>query len=376
MDERVRFVSGYSSELYEFKELCERFGISRKTGYKWVRRYLEEGVDGLKDRSRAAHCCPHRTPERVEVELVQARRAHPSWGPKKLVAWLMEHGPNLEWPAPSTAGEILNRHGLVQPRALRRRCWHPGRPIVAMDAVNDVWSVDYKGEFRLGSGYYCYPLTVLDGCSRFLLACRGRESPSEIEARPVFERLFREYGLPLQMLSDNGQPFASFGVGGLSKLAVWWVKLGIQPLHIEPGHPEQNGRHERLHRTLKAETARPPAATMPAQQRAFNRFRKEYNEERPHEALNQRPPASVYRPSQREYPKKVPEPEYPGHYEVCRVGPSGAFHWGNEMPFLGKVFNGEDVGLEEIDDGVWSIYFGPLLLARFDERTGQICEPG
>lgn len=372
MDERVRFVGDRHSGLYMFTELCERYGISRKTGYKWIQRYREQGVDGLKDRSRAAHRCPHRTPSSIQAQLVRARRSHPRWGPKKLVAWLAKRHPEVTWPALSTVGEILKRHGLVEPRVRRRRCWHPGRPVVEMSSVNDVWTVDFKGEFRMRDGQYCYPLTVVDGRSRYLLGCRARPSVSEQGSRPVFERLFRTFGLPSQILSDNGQPFASSGIGGLSKLSLWWVKLGIQPLRIERGHPEQNGRHERLHRTLKAETARPPRAHMAAQQQAFWRFRREYNEHRPHEALEQETPASIYHCSQTPYPKKLSPVEYPQHYEVRRVGPSGSFNWRSERTFLGKVFRGEDLGLKEIDDGIWSVYFGPLILGRWDERSRQM----
>lgn len=374
MDERVDFVSDHRSELFTMTELCERYGISRKTGYKWIGRYADEGVDGLKDRSRAAHECPHRTPERIEGGLLAARRSHPLWGPKKLVAWLAKREPEVAWPAPSTVGGILKRHGLVQERAKRRRCWHPGKPIVEMAAPNDVWTADFKGEFRMGSGPYCYPLTVADGMSRYLLDCRGRKSVSETGARPVFERLFLDHGLPQQILTDNGQPFSSPGVGGLSKLSVWWVRLGIQLVRIERGHPEQNGRHERMHRTLKAATARPPAATMVGQQRRFNHFRREYNEERPHEALGQQTPATFYRSSERTYPKRLPPMQYPGHFEIRRGGPSGAIYWKGKKPFIGKVFCGEDLGLEEIDDGIWSVYFGPLLLCRFDERQSQIVQ--
>lgn len=371
LDQRIRFIGLYQSSYYSFTELCERFGISRKTGYKWIRRFEVERWAGLEDQSRTANTCPHRTPKEVEAHLVSARKAHPSWGPRKLLISLSEKQPQVDWPAASTVGDILKRHGLVKKRKRRPRCWHPGRPVVPMKAPNDVWTVDFKGEFRLRDRQYCYPLTVLDGASRYLLACRGLPSTSERGARPQFERMFRKYGLPEQILMDNGQPFASHAIGGLSRLSVWWIRLGIQPLRIERGHPEQNGRHERFHRTLKAETARPPRANMACQQRAFNQFLREYNEERPHEALGQTPPGRSYTASPRPFPKKLPKPEYPGHFEVRSVGPSGAIHWKATMPFVSKALRGQSVGLEEVDHGIWSVYFCSLLLGRFNERAGR-----
>lgn len=371
LDQRVRFIVAYQSETYSITELCERFGISRKTGYKWIQRFESEAWEGLKNRSRAARTCPHRTSEWMEAQLVAARKSHPTWGPKKLLFKVGESHPELKWPAASTVGDILKRHGLVKKRKRRPRCWHPGRPIVSMRKPNDVWTVDFKGEFRMGDRQYCYPLTVVDGSSRYLLACRGLPSTSEATARPQFERLFRKFGLPRQILSDNGQPFASHAIGGLSLLSIWWVRLGIQPLRIEPGHPEQNGRHERLHKTLKAETIRPPKANMARQQRAFNRFIREYNEERPHEALGQKPPGRSYSASPRPFPKRLPEPGYPSHFEIRRVGPSGAIHWRSTTPFVSKALRGQSVGLEEVDHEIWSVYLGPLLLGRFDERAGR-----
>ena len=240
-----------------------------------------------------------------------------------------------------------------------------------MEAANDVWTVDFKGEFRLGNRQYCYPLTIVDGFSRYLLACRGLTSVRESEARPVFEQLFRHYGLPVQILSDNGSPFASHAIGGLSRLSVWWIRLGIQHVRIQRGHPQQNARHERMHRTLKAESARPPKASRAAQQRAFDRFRREYNQERPHESLGQTPPARSYKASTQSFPKKLPKPDYPGHFEIRRVGPSGTIHWKKTTPFIGKPLQGQDVGLEEVDDGIWSLYFGPVLLGRLNEKRGK-----
>lgn len=372
MRERLRFIVDLERNLYTMTELCEHHGISRKTGYKWAARYVAEGLDGLKDRSRAPKRCPHQTEDRAVKALVDARRKHPRWGPKKLVAWLAKRYPTWNLPAPSTAGDILKRHGLVKPRTRRRKSPHPGRPKVEVHRPHDLWSCDFKGQFRMGNGRYCYPLTVADRYSRYLLGCEGRESVAYVGARPVFERLFQEQGLPKAMLSDNGTPFSSTGLAGLSRLSVWWIKLGIQPLRIAPGCPQQNGGHERMHVDLKAETTRPPAAQLGAQQRLFDAFRTEFNDERPHEALDQRTPAEVYEPSPRAYPRRVPEVTYPGHFEVRRVRSDGRIRWQGRFLFISEVLIGERVGLEEVDDGIWSLHFASLQLARFDERDRSL----
>lgn len=376
MKQRVRFISDLESCLYTMTELCERYGISRKTGYKWAERYVAEGVDGLQDRSRAPKSCCHGTPEELVAVLVELRRAHPTWGPRKLLAVLRKREPELSWPAPSTVGGILKRQGLVEGgrRRARRSCSHPGRPSVQASAPNGVWTGDFKGQFRTSDGCLCYPLTVADAYSRFLLGVEGLDSVSESQAWPVFERLFREYGLPEALRTDNGSPFASAGaVGGLSRLSVRWIKLGIRLERIEPGHPEQNGRHERMHRTLKQETARPPAASRAAQQDRFDQFRLVYNEQRPHEALALRTPGELYCPSPRPYPSQFLEPEYPGHFEVRSVRRGGEIKWQGEFVFVSEALAGERVGLEEYEDGLWAVYFGSLLLAKFDEQERKLC---
>ena len=374
MKERMCFIADLERNLYTMTELCDRHGISRKTGYKWSQRYVAEGIDGLKDRSRAPKSCPHRTEDRVVKALVEARWKHPRWGPRKLLVWLGKRHQKWEWPAPSTAGDILKRHGLVEPRRRRRKRQHPGRPKLEVNSPNDLWSCDFKGEFRMGDRRYCYPLTVADRCSRYLLGCDGQLSTAHVGVRPIFERLFREKGLPKAMLNDNGTPFSSTALAGLSRLSVWWIKLGIQPLRIEPGHPEQNGGHERMHRDLKAETTRPPAAELAAQQRRFDTFRKEFNEERPHEALGQRTPAELYEPSPRSYPQRLPEMDYPGHYEVRRVRSDGRIKWQGQFLYISEALIGERVGLEEVDDGIWSLHFASVPLARFDERDRRLKE--
>jgi len=243
-----------------------------------------------------------------------------------------------------------------------------------MCAPNDVWTADFKGEFLTRDHRYCYPLTIADGYSRYLLACRGQRSTALHSARQSFQAAFRAYGLPLQILTDNGTPFASTAIGGLSRLSVWWIKLGIHPVRIEPGRPDQNGRHERMHRTLKAETTRPPAANLAAQQRRFERFRLCYNEQRPHQGLKGQVPAAHYRPSPRPYPEREPEIRYPGHFKVLRVCANGCLKWHNRFIFITTVLHTESLGLEPIDDGLWSVYFGPVLLGRISERDYKFWE--
>ena len=369
MDQRIRFISDYLEGFFPFTELCQHFGISRKTGYKWVKRYFEEGLVGLEDRSRAPKHCPHRTENRCEAELIQERLRHPRWGPRKLLARLKRRYPDLPWPAVSTAGAILKHHGLVKPRGRRRPRSMPSPPRIRAEAPNELWTVDFKGEFRTGDRQLCYPLTMVDYASRYFLSCKVRSSTATRHARPVFEAVFEEFGLPRMILCDSGSPFgAARTPRRLSRLAVWWIKLGIQPLCIQPGHPEQNGAHERLHRTLKAETARPPAPDFPTQQASFDRFRCEYNTERPHEALEMRTPAEFYKPSPRPYPEKLPEVEYPGHYEIRRVDRAGVLYWKGRRIFISEIFHGEPIGFEEINDGLWSVYFAQVLLGRYDER--------
>jgi transposase InsO family protein len=373
MDQRVRFAGALVSDLYTMTELCAAYGISRKTGYKWAERYRREGIDGLKDRSRAPGSCPHRTEPRCEEALVAERQKRPRWGPRKLLKLLEPQHPDWGWPAESTAGEILKRHGLVESRRCRPRRLPRSKPTVETAEPNDLWTADYKGEFRMGNRRLCYPLTVADQHSRYLLACDGRTSVARDGTRATFERLFAEYGLPSRILTDNGLPFAGpRSPRRLSRLSVWWIQLGIEPIVTQPGHPEQNGCHERMHRTLKDATARPPASCMRTQQRAFDVFRAEYNEIRPHESLEMRPPATLYAPSARPYPKKTPQTEYPGHWEIRRVSRSGEFAWRGQMLYLTATLAGQNIGLHEIDDGIWSLSFGDLLLGRYDERTKKL----
>lgn len=372
MKERARFVAEWERGHYTMTELCRRFGVSRKTGYKRLERWEEEGLEGLKDRSRAPHRCPHAIAPEVARTIAEARRRHPSWGPRRLLAWLSERRPELALPAASTAGDLLRRRGLVKKRR-RRRAWkHPGAPELATVAPNDVWTADFKGHFRTKDGAYCYPLTIADQHTRYLLRCQALGSVRTQEAKPVFRRLFGEVGLPRAIRSDNGAPFASTGIHGLCELNVWWMRLGIAHQRIRPASPQENGAHERMHRTLKQETTRPPAATLRGQQRKFDRFREEYNQERPHEAQGDRPPGKAWQPSPRECPSKIQPPEYPGHHLVRLVSNAGTFRFNVRQIFLSNALAQEYIGLEETDDGIWGLYFYDVRLGTLDERDYRI----
>lgn len=366
MDERLKMVSDWVKGAYRVTELSRIHGISRKTAYKWIARYIEHGFDGLNERSCAPHTHPNRTDEEVIRRLVQFKREHMHWGPKKLLAVLRMREPHMDWPSLSTAEKWLRRHELVKKRACRRRVPPYTEPFVECDLPNKVWSADYKGQFRTGDTRWCYPLTITDNMSRYLLTCRGLLSPCYEDTRQWFERAFREYGLPFAIRSDNGTPFAGSGRTGLSRLSVWWIKLGIRPERIEPGKPQQNGRHERMHRTLKAETATPAAASMRRQQKRFDEFRREYNEERPHESLGQRPPADLYETSCREYPRKVVGPQYDEGVRVRRVRHGGEIKLEGRIYYLSELLSGEYVGLRLLGDGYIEVRFGFHPIAYID----------
>lgn len=372
MDQKTQFIADYLRRTLSIAELCELYGVSRKTGYKWVERYLTSGPSGLEERSRKPCSNPNQTPQHVVDAFIELRCRHPSWGAKKLLSILQKRHPSWSLPGRSTVCDILRRNGLVPKKRHHRHIGHPGKPTTLIAAPNDVWSADFKGQFKTGDGLYCYPLTVADGYSRFLLGCHALASTRVAEAKPVFTRLFKECGLPKRIRTDNGVPFATNTLGRRSQLSAWWVRLGILPAFIEPGKPQQNGRHERLHRTLKAETTRPPARTRRAQQRKFDCFREEFNCQRPHEALDMHTPAACYAPSPRKMPDKPPPLEYPDRFEVRYVSANGGIRWSHRWVNVSHVCVGEYVGLEEIDDGVWNVYFGPLKLGRLLERHLRI----
>lgn len=376
MKERFQFVRDARRRLVSFTELCAMYGISRPVGYKWLHRAERSGMDYLEELSRRPHACPHATPPELTARLLEVRRHHPTWGPRKLLALVRRQdrrrGHDLEWPARSTVAELLRRNGLTTRRRRRAIRGHPGRPLTPMTAPNVIWTADYKGQFRLGDGRYCFPLTVQDGFSRYLLECRGLTGTTTNECRPVFQRLFQQYGLPEILRTDNGIPFATGALARLSQLSVWWIRLGVYPELIEPAHPEQNGRHERMHRTLKRATTRPPAPSPRSQQQRFDVFRDEYNEVRPHEALKDATPASLYERSPRPYPNTPPPMEYPPHFEVRLVSANGGIRWHNGWVNVSHVLAGEDVGFEEIDDGEWDLYFGRMKIGRFHERLRRV----
>ena len=372
MDERLQFVCDYQRQLFTMTELCERYGVSRKTGYALIARYEAGGARGLTPCSSRPHRSPQATAAPIVEAIVTERRRHPSWGGKKIIRVLSER--HREWglPAVSTANDILKRHGLVEGRQRRRPVGHPGYQPRAAEGPNDIWTTDFKGQFRTANAQLCYPLTVCDAFSRYLITCRGLLAPTTEASIAVFARAFRDYGLPRVIRSDNGQPFAAPSLARLSRLSVWWIRLGILPDLIQPASPYQNGAHERMHRTLKAETTRPPADDLAAQQRRFARFRRIYNDLRPHEALGQRRPQQLYDRSPRPLPRRVPPMEYPGHYEIRCVDAAGTISWRSRALLVSTVLHHEKVGLEPIDDGIWDLHFGPLRLGRFDERVHRV----
>jgi putative transposase len=372
VNERLRFVAQAQEGLYSMAELCERYGVSRQTGYTTCKRYDTLGVEGLKDGSHAPAHCPHRISEEMRELLLEQRRARPTWGPRKILARLQLRHPGQVFPAASTVGDLYSRELLVK-RRTRRRSWsQPGRTHVAVSGPNDLWTIDFKGEFRTRDGQLCYPLTIADAQTRFLLAVDALSSTAHAGAQVVVERVFREYGLPAVIRSDNGGPFATKAIAGLSRLNVWWTQLGIKQDRIAPGRPDQNGSHERMHLTLKQDTVWPPQPDAQAQQGRFDGFRSEFNQERPHEALGMKTPGSLYVPSPRELPEQLPQPEYPGHCVIRQVRANGILHFRDRSIFLSELLIGHRIALEEIADGVWSIYFYDLLLARLDERTCEL----
>jgi transposase InsO family protein len=374
MEERRRFVMTRAQSALSLSELCRRFDISRKTAYKWLQRWEADGPPGLRDRSRRPLGCAHQTPAHVEKAVVTLRQRHPLYSAKKIRWYLERHRPSWALPSKSTIHNILHRHNLVRRRRRRLRRWHPGRPTTAAKRPNSIWSADFKGQFRLGSGAYCFPLTIQDCRSRFLIACRGLESNTIELTRPVFERVFREYGLPERIRTDNGAPFGAVALGRLSGLSAWFVRLGIYPEFIEPGKPQQNGRHENMHGTLKKHTARPPQRSFPAQQRRFDSFRHEFNQVRPHEALGGAVPADLYRPSPRPFPEELAPITYPGHFETRLVSTNGGIRWNNRWVWVSHLIGGQPIGLEALDEGIWDVYFGPIWLGLFFEAKGQILD--
>ncbi|AMS15506.1 integrase [Pseudomonas chlororaphis] len=372
MDLKVMFIADYLSRRFNFRELCAAHSISRKTGYKWVARYNAEGVQGLDERSRSRHAQAHIIPFEIKASIIELRSKGPTTpGPKKIQVALAERFPGQEPPSKTSIYNILKRAGLITPRRLRQRVAIYPIPLKRADLPNQLWSADYKGQYLTGEGVWCYPLRVMDHASRFLLACESMPSTNFKDAQKTFERLFKTYGMPERIRTDNGVPFASAGRAGLSLLSIWWLRLGIIPERIQPGRPEQNGRHERMHRTLKSTLVSPPEIEWGAQQKHFDLFQQHYNHERPHEALGQRTPASCYCCSDRTYPARLPVMRYPSHIETYVVDSCGIVNRGRLRIYVGNVLKRETVGLERISEGIWDVIFGPIKLGRFDLKDAQ-----
>lgn len=371
MDERVRFIVDQQSGAWTMTELCERYGISRRVGYKWLDRYRLEGAAGLMERSHAPHVHGRATALNVVEAIIGLRRERPSWGPRKIVAKLEQRQPAVNWPSASTAGELLKRAGLIGSRRTRRRTPPRLGELTVPQYANHVWGIDHKGWVRLGDGSRLEPFTMTDGFSRYLIGVAATSSTRQAECRPLLERAFQEYGLPEVIRSDNGTPFASTGITGLTTLSAWWIKLGIRHERIDPGNPQQNGRHERFHFTL-LEAMRPRSPNRTAQARRFAAFVRDYNEERPHEALGQRTPASAYQRSPRSMPTHLPEPDYPATAAVRQVRSNGEIKWRGDSIYVCTSLIGETIGVEETEDGHWQVRFFDVPIGIIDKQTRKL----
>jgi transposase InsO family protein len=370
MDEKLRFVFEYERHEQTMRELCASFGISRETGYVWLRRFHQLGAAGLLELNRAPGSHPNQTDARLERAVLELRQAHMRWGPRKLKRILERDQPGRAWPATSTIGAIVKRAGLVMARKQRRRTEPHTQPLAHAHQSNRVWCADFKGWFKSGNGTRIDPLTITDAWSRYLLRCQAVQKADTERVRAIFEAAFGEYGLPEAIRTDNGAPFASPAVGGLSRLGVWWIKLGIAHERIQAGHPEQNGRHERMHLTLKQDLH--PAEDWRGQQRELDRFRQDYNQVRPHEALDMHTPANVYEPSPRPYPVRLPEIEYPDNMQVRPVQSHGQFCWKKKQIFLTEVLWGESIGLLPLGNNLFNIYFASRPLVGFDATRAKL----
>jgi transposase InsO family protein len=373
MDERVQMVCAYQSGQAK-SDLAFAYGVSRKTIYKWLNRFKHESWDGLRERARAPHAHPNASDPEIVRRIVELRAEHPFWGAPKLRQKLLEaYGPERT-PAESTVSAILKRHGLTRPAGRIARATPSSAPLRHVTAANQLWTIDVKGQFYLGNRARCYPLTLCDAHSRYLLGCRAYTCMPGIDlAQAAMKDVFRQHGLPETIRSDNGSPFASTGLGGLTELSVWWLRLGIGLERIEPAHPEQNGRHERMHRTLKEATANPPRKNLKEQQRAFDEFQSEYNEQRPHEALGQQAPTRRYERSARAYPEKLPEQRgYPENWPTCRPNRDGLVRFGGHQFRISCALADQYVGFCPVGEKLWAINFEGMNLGLFDQRNGKV----
>lgn len=374
MNEKMKFISAYLDKHYDsFRELCERFNISTKTGYKYVNRYNSDGIDGLKELSRAPINPGNRISEWMERCILDVKHQHPTWGGKKILNWLRQERSEVDWPAKSTIDEHLKRNGLVRPARRKRRVTAYNEPFVLCENPNDSWSIDYKGQFILGNRETCYPLTITDNFSRYLFAVEGMPRISGASTKQVLTSLFRNYGMPRAIRSDNGTPFASHGLAGLSSLSVWLLKLGVTPERIRKGHPEENGRHERMHLTLKRETAMPPKGNQVEQQKCFDQFKKMFNEERPHEGINFQRPSWLYRCSERKFPQKLHAMEYDSSFHKTRkIRTNGTMKWEGKEIFVSETLIGERVGMKPFSEDSWLLHFSIMPIGLFSEKTLKV----
>jgi len=370
-EQRQRFLEDYQLNYYSITELAERFCISRKTAHKWINRFEMNGHSGFHELSRRPRCSPYQTDKGIVEALVKTRKAHPRWGPKKLLDLMQKRNPERKLPAISTAALILKRNELVKPRRRYRRA-HPGCPKSVPAGPNDIWAADYKGQFRLKNGKYCFPLTVSDLSTRFILGIDAHPAISLEKTFAYFRGLFETYGLPNRIRTDNGVPFASNALARLSQLSVWFIKLGIYPELIEPGKPQQNGVHERMHRTLKEEATIPPASSLRAQQKKFDLFREEFNDVRPHEAIGMKRPAQIYQASERRMPKRIETYDYPAHFLVRRVSRAGTIRMFHNQVFVSNTLQEDYVGLEEVADAVYDLYFCFYQIGRYELQLNKI----
>ena len=372
MDQRVQFIAAFLKDESSVAELCRQFQISRKTAYKWIARYQALGARGLDDLTRAPHTHPNQFSDQQIWTILQARDKHPLWGPRKLLKIVIGNSDPDGWPSRSTVANWLRTHGRAIGRKKRRRVPPHSQPLSHATGPNSLWCCDFKGWFCTGDGCKCHPLTITDAFSRYLLRCQGLLATGFETVRPIFEAAFREYGLPEAIRSDNGPPFASRAVAGLSLLNIWWIRLGIRHERIDPGKPQQNGRHERMHLTLKQETANPPERSFARQQQRMDGFGEEYNELRPHEALDMATPASVYHPSPRPFPSRLAEIEYPDGWQLRKVASAGDFYWKHQPVFVSETLYRQTIGLEPLDERYWRAYFGPVFLGVLDTRQPRM----
>lgn len=375
-DQKQQFILLWKTGKFTMTSLCREFGITRPTGYKIIERYEKEGWEALREQSRCHWSHPNQTPQEMVDAIVEIRTKYPRWGARKVCAILEREWDIDSIPHHSTVNAIMKRNGLTVPRRKAIRRISNNFPVFNPVKPNEIWSADFKGKFRMGNTVYCHPLTIADSMSRYLFAIKGMENPTTEGAKPIFERVFRENGLPLQLHTDNGAPFGNaLSLRRMTRLSVWVMEIGVTPVYSDPGHPEQNGRHERMHRDLKAAATRPPAGCMVSQQKVFDRFIREYNFERPHEALDMKTPSKVHVRSNREYPRVIRDWDYAREITPRYVSGNGAIRWGsNDWIMISTALSGKYVGMEEVAEGLWKLYYRHVELGYFEERSKKVYE--